>query len=1039
MNRTHSPSRDGASCALRFLRSALFRFLPLLLLPALALRAQSALQWQALQEPGVGGWVTSVAYSPHNSSVVLVAGDMLGIGRSTDAGSTWRRTSDGLNGYEIAEFTFHPSQTSTVWAATMEGPYKSTDAGLTWTLKDSGLPIKVWGEYHRSVQKILIDPKNSNRLLAFAGNRRDFKPERLRNTGAVWVSTNGGESWSLLSRIDPANTGPGRNVRSAVYAAGSGSTTLYAAVGGMRVMRSTDDGATWHARSNGLPSGVTVHALAAHPTQPGTLWAALSDGQRVYKTTDGGANWFASGSGMPTSGTVTSLAVAANGSLLVATNSKEHSIHRSNDGGASWSRVNAGVDEPYFWSMTVNYAAIRPGQNAEVIAVSNVSIFRSTNFTATTPGSVTWTDTSAYRPVGAAAAHWRSRGFSGLVGNKVTFNPFNPNISVLSAMDDGKVLVSRDNQITWKARHQNVTVYDHGYDASFAGPGGSVVYAAIGQHPKDRPNTGLVRSSDGGQTWTQVTRPAGTQGHCSAVYANPASPDHVLAIYDNRLFRSTTGGASWTQIPVYLNGNQVTNLQAVTGNGFTSAPTAYYVAGRSGAWRSTDGGLTWAIISSQGIGSDGQVRLAISPAAPHLVYRVLWNTANDNTSGIDRWNNNNSTWTWLSRKSGSSLSSQSIANIFCVAIDPIDANRIAIATNEDPFHDRYEFSGVWLSENGGASFAQRNSGLGVRRLRSLAFSPDGSRLVAGTNGGGYYTANVASRPVRHEAELLAIAGSSGDNAYTAPEAPASGGAAFFYASDAVGDQVTLGPVPIFAGSREVSVRYKRFHSRGIIQVSWSTHANGSFTSLGTIDMYGAETYLEAALGSINTTHGEVFLRFQVVGKNSWSSGHTMGLDRVSFTPTGSSFASWAAERFDAEQLADAAISGPEATPDHDGVPNLLKYAVGLEPGVPASASPLVLLPAAESVFEARFHRARAELLYEVLASVDLQAWEVAAVNPGEVGGLVSVPLGPLSSEHPRRFVRLRVSSLAPRTASARSPRVRRALRDSSRPLRAARV
>ncbi|MGD0089531.1 MAG: hypothetical protein ABSE73_06380 [Planctomycetota bacterium] len=40
------------------------------------------IRWEPLNEPGCGGWVTSLSVSPHDTRRVLVGGDMLGVGLS---------------------------------------------------------------------------------------------------------------------------------------------------------------------------------------------------------------------------------------------------------------------------------------------------------------------------------------------------------------------------------------------------------------------------------------------------------------------------------------------------------------------------------------------------------------------------------------------------------------------------------------------------------------------------------------------------------------------------------------------------------------------------------------------------------------------------------------------------------------------------------------------------------------------------------------------------------------------------------------------
>ncbi len=108
-------------------------------------------------------------------------------------------------------------------------------------------------------------------------------------------------------------------------------------------------------------------------------------------------------------------------------------------------------------------------------------------------------------------------------------------------------------------------------------------------------------------------------------------------------------------------------------------------------------------------------------------------------------------------------------------------------------------------------------------------------------------------------------------------------------------------------------------------------------------------------------------------------------------------------------------AGQRATtddPDADGLPNLLEYALAGDPMSAASApSPThSLSPSLPQSLRLTFTRHRADLDYAVEASGDLASWTTITTNPGAVGveTTVSDPV-PLSSDNPRRFLRLRVS------------------------------
>jgi hypothetical protein len=68
----------------------------------------------------------------------------------------------------------------------------------------------------------------------------------------------------------------------------------------------------------------------------------------------------------------------------------------------------------------------------------------------------------------------------------------------------------------------------------------------------------------------------------------------------------------------------------------------------------------------------------------------------------------------------------------------------AIASNLNPYPEVSYAFGVNISVDGGATWSTQNDGLRMRRVSALAFTPDGSRLIAGLNGGGFYAADVSA-------------------------------------------------------------------------------------------------------------------------------------------------------------------------------------------------------------------------------------------------------------------------------------------------------
>jgi len=161
-------------------------------------------------------------------------------------------------------------------------------------------------------------------------------------------------------------------------------------------------------------------------------------------------------------------------------------------------------------------------------------------------------------------------------------------------------------------------------------------------------NSGVFRSTDGGQSWTNVL--SNTNFNVNEILINPGNTQIVLAATGKGLYRSTDGGTNWTQLYTA----ECYDVKCRPG----SPATMYLLKNNSTAikcefFRSTDSGATWTIQSTGWYNStdpartDGGGRLAVTPADPQRVYAYLIGEAKADDYGfigIFRSNDGGTSW-----------------------------------------------------------------------------------------------------------------------------------------------------------------------------------------------------------------------------------------------------------------------------------------------------------------------------------------------------------------------------------------------------------
>ncbi|MCC6771093.1 MAG: glycosyl hydrolase, partial [Gemmatimonadaceae bacterium] len=314
-------------------------------------------------------------------------------------------------------------------------------------------------------------------------------------------------------------------------------------------------------------------------------------------------------------------------------------LWKTTDGGENW----AAVTDGHITSASVGAVAVSESRPDVVFIGTGETCIRGNIM----PGD------GVYRSRDAGKT-WTHVGFKESHGiSKIRIHPTNPDIIYVASFgkfsvpsQERGVFKSSDGGETWKRvlfRDDKTGAIDLSIDHNNP----NVLYASMWeayrkeyQMSSGGPGSGLFKSTDGGETWTEVTRnpgmPAGMVGRIG-VAVSGANSNRVYALVENDnggLFKSDDAGATWALV----NDKRDIRQRAFYYTHVMADPKdadVVYMENTS-IFRSTDGGKTMAVINN---GTHGDFHdLWINPNdASHLV------VANDGGGAVSR--NTGGKWT----------------------------------------------------------------------------------------------------------------------------------------------------------------------------------------------------------------------------------------------------------------------------------------------------------------------------------------------------------------------------------------------------------
>ncbi len=439
--------------------------------------------------------------------------------------------------------------------------------------------------------------------------------------------------------------------------------------------------------------------------------------------------------------------------------------------------------EEWYWSSLTYPFADRPYAQLRAVHMRAAQI-RASAARTVSPAAAELTN--VWRPLGPFGVFGADNGFftSGpqLDAGRVTGIAPDGRGNVFLATASGGVWRSSTLGTTWTAATDDQCSLNIGAIAiDPAAP--SVLYAGAGEYNTTSIGCGVLRSTDGGVTWSAVGANTLLAGSTDAAFAHilidrstvgVPSTTTLLAATNAALFRSTDGGETWSFV---ITGAVSSIVQHPTNASVMFAGDADgFTRDKRGVYRSADHGATWVqlpALPNIDPGRMGRIELAMSPASPDVLYALVADRSTGHALGLFRWDDPAGVWTQLGANGlvesnvRTDFGAQGFYDLILSA-DPRDANRIYLAGVRalrstdgganfapvateihsdwhalvfDPVNPDVVYAGtdggVFISYDRGDSWTSRNQGLQITQYYpGISMNPSGSVVLGGSQDNG---------------------------------------------------------------------------------------------------------------------------------------------------------------------------------------------------------------------------------------------------------------------------------------------------------------
>ncbi len=689
-----------------------------------------------------GGLFTGVVVDPKKTTTVYAAADVSGVYRSDDGGETWSAKSVGLLSHAIADLVIDQSDNNRLWAATALGLFRSDDRAESWALVNADIAAYVLVGF----QSVTVSNDGQTVLVAshsIQGEepfQNDYRTASL--TGSLYRSTNGGTDWSEVSAF-PTSYPTGTRFP-AVQFDPFHDGVAFLAVSGRGILRSSDGGLTWTDFSTGLPDdrsdigwrslnfGSTSVLAAATQLTPVSAGAPL-----VFRSNSSNVGWVSIAGDLPP---VDSTSVQQNAVVVRVSPENDTDISlayagfpslffESDDGGTSWRGTSVQKDGAYLFDTDAAPfhntrdpfedfidLAIDPTDPDRLFATSWVGIWRSTD------RGRTWKE--------------KIRGTQNTVCTDILFT----GTEFFATHWDTVLQRATEPTESWRESLPLAgTPSDLAHGWSIVQTDGGSLFMGVSTE------TGaprVYRSKNGGATWVDrspnftSTGDLFTDASTTVTMAvDPTNADTVYAV--NRLasegiYRSTDGGESWAKLSSQPGSGNSSEFALFESLAVDPDDGSRLYAGTfwDGMWYSANGGDSWSLANANGAPTDGALIGDIAALPGGIVWITAENGVYKSTDGGENY----------ARSLGADVIRADFEYFVAITVNPSNPNEVFAASAQ--IHPVYSLNGsVWHTTDGGAEWTDITDDLTYKRVNTLEFAE--GYLYAGIEG-----ADVFRRKIR---------------------------------------------------------------------------------------------------------------------------------------------------------------------------------------------------------------------------------------------------------------------------------------------------